>query len=219
MRMLFGLRNVLGTYRRPLDIPIVYSPFAVRVKPPDWHCHNSWKHWSTCIYQPRGAHLDASLRCRCHYQTEEKRNFLKHNQLPGSHDSPWRTGRFTTHYRRNPQMKALHEYFGTRIITGLVIRLPMFCTQLRTYGSTTKQKVAKRWTDSVQGTSRRRAARPELLKQKLVTPPVLDLTKTTGTYILDIAACNGQVCCPLVQQQRGVPDKPIGYWWRSLNKA
>lgn len=58
----------------------------------------------------------------------------------------------------------------------------------------------------------------ESLKQLLISPPVLALPRADGHYTLDTDACDVQVGCVLIQDQRDGPPRSIGYWSRKLTK-
>lgn len=57
------------------------------------------------------------------------------------------------------------------------------------------------------------------LKRKLTSPLVLALPRIYFQYTVDTDACDLQVWCILLQYQREIPMRPIGYCSRSFNKS
>ncbi|CAN8067637.1 unnamed protein product [Agarophyton chilense] len=59
----------------------------------------------------------------------------------------------------------------------------------------------------------------EKLRQRLIRPPILAISRQDMPYVLDTDACDIQVGCVLLQKQPDGDLLPIGDWSRSLNKA
>lgn len=58
-----------------------------------------------------------------------------------------------------------------------------------------------------------------ILRDKLISPPVLALPNATGRYTVDTDACDRQVRCVLMQDQREDKPNSVGYCSRKLTKA
>lgn len=56
----------------------------------------------------------------------------------------------------------------------------------------------------------------EHLKNLLVNPPVLVLSRATGHYTVEIDACKKQIGCILLQEQPDGPAGPVRYCSRTL---
>ena len=59
----------------------------------------------------------------------------------------------------------------------------------------------------------------EILKNKLMIPPILALPRHGYKYTLDTDACEYQVGCTLLQEQPSGDKHPVGYWSRSWTSA
>ena len=59
----------------------------------------------------------------------------------------------------------------------------------------------------------------DLLKQALISPPVLRLPKLGVPFSVDTDACKHQVDCALLQASEDGTRYPIGFWGRSLSAA
>lgn len=55
--------------------------------------------------------------------------------------------------------------------------------------------------------------------RKLISTPVITLTKRNGQFTLDTDACNRRVGCVLPENQEDRTDRPIGYWLRTLSES
>ena len=58
-----------------------------------------------------------------------------------------------------------------------------------------------------------------LLRERLLSPPVLALPRAEGALWLDTDASDGQLGCCLIQNQPDGKPLPLGYWSRTLNAA
>ena len=58
-----------------------------------------------------------------------------------------------------------------------------------------------------------------LLRERLLSPPVLALPRAEGALWLDTDASDGQLGCCLIQNQPDGKSLPLGYWSRTLNAA
>jgi len=57
------------------------------------------------------------------------------------------------------------------------------------------------------------------VRQALLAPPNLALSKTKGHMIVDVDACADQLGCTLLQEQPDGSRLPVGYWSRGLSPA
>jgi RNase H-like domain found in reverse transcriptase len=59
----------------------------------------------------------------------------------------------------------------------------------------------------------------EVLREKLLQPPITALHRSEERYILDPDASDGHIGCCLSQEHPDELRHPNGYWSRSLNPA
>jgi hypothetical protein len=58
-----------------------------------------------------------------------------------------------------------------------------------------------------------------LLRDRLLKPPILALPRSEGGLWLDTDASDGQLGCCLIQEQPNGKSLPLGHWSRTLNSA
>lgn len=81
------------------------------------------------------------------------------------------------------------------------------------------EKPRKGQQQTFDGLSYEEETASETLKAKLIEYQVLALPRSQGDYTVDTGTFYKQIVCILLQKQANGTDRPMGYWYRTLNDA
>jgi len=217
VRMPFGLRNAPSTFQRVIDIilstvkwqyalvylddVIIYSRSA----------EEHMTHVATVLRMLMEAGVTLKLR-KCSLFAD-KVDYLGHVIRPGKLE----VSEHTTDAVRD--VKEPTTVTGIRSFLGLCNVFRRFVPNFARIAAPLNAKLRKGEPVSFGPFNDKEQEAFDTLKMRLISPPVIALPRGTGKYTVDTDACDRQVGCVLLQEQLTGPDRPIGYWSRSLTSA
>jgi transposase InsO family protein len=216
-RLPFGLRNAPGTFQRAIDIILsgikwktclVYLDDVI-IFSSSRKMH--LQHVNEALNLLGGAGLSLKLS-KCHF-FQEAVDYLGHVIRPGKLSVAEKN---TAALRNAPLPRTQTEL---RSFLGLCNVYRRFVPRFAAVAAPLTGLLGKGTPPQLGTLSPQQINAFNTLRDKLLSPPVLALPRTTGKLWLDTDASDGQLGTCLLQEQPDGKTLPLGYWSRTLNPA